>query len=68
MKRRAFVQAIGSAAAGAFVAPLRDPLAGPMRAAKLERVGLELYAVRRAMRADPERTLAAVRAMGRARY
>jgi sugar phosphate isomerase/epimerase len=64
MKRRAFVQAIGSAAAGAFVVPLRGPLAGPMRAAKLERVGLELYAVRKAMRADPERTLAAVRAMG----
>jgi sugar phosphate isomerase/epimerase len=64
MKRRAFVQAIGSAAAGAFVVPLRGPLAGPTRAAKLERIGLELYAVRMAMRADPERTLAAVRAMG----
>ncbi len=46
MKRRAFVQAIGSAAAGAFVAPLRGPLARPRGAAKLERVGLELYAVR----------------------
>jgi sugar phosphate isomerase/epimerase len=32
--------------------------------AKLERVGLELYAVRDAMRADPEGTMAAVRAMG----
>jgi sugar phosphate isomerase/epimerase len=31
---------------------------------KLERIGLELYAVRKAMRADPERTLAAVRALG----
>ena len=64
MKRRAFVQAIGSAAAGAFVAPLRGPRVVRRRAAKLERVGLELYAVRGAMRADPERTLAAVRAMG----
>jgi hypothetical protein len=64
MKRRAFVQAIGSAAAGAFVVPLRGPVVGLRRAAKLERVGLELYAVRRAMRADPERTLAAVRVMG----
>jgi sugar phosphate isomerase/epimerase len=64
MKRRTFVQAIGSAAAGAFVAPLRAPRPGSQRAAKLDRVGLELYAVRRAMRADPERTLAAVRAIG----
>jgi sugar phosphate isomerase/epimerase len=64
MKRRAFVQAIGSAAAASFVAPLRGPLAASTRAARLERVGLELYAVRKAMRADPERTLAAVRTMG----
>jgi sugar phosphate isomerase/epimerase len=64
MKRRAFVQAIGSAAAASFVAPLRGPLPETTRAAKLERIGLELYAVRRAMRADPERTLAAVRAIG----
>lgn len=33
-------------------------------AAKLDRIGLELYAVRKAMRADPERTLAAIRAIG----
>src|SRR5262245_61496352 len=64
MNRRAFVRTIGSAAAGAFVAPLRGPRSASCRAAKLERVGLELYAVRRAMRADPERTLAAVRALG----
>lgn len=31
---------------------------------RLDRVGLELYSVRDAMKADPERTLAAVRAMG----
>jgi len=64
MKRRTFVQAIGSAAASAFVAPLRGTRPEWSRTAKLDRVGLELYAVRRAMKADPERTLAAVRAMG----
>src|SRR5262245_15160923 len=64
MKRRTFGQAIRSAAAGAFDAPSSASQSGSRRAAKLERVGLELYAVRRAMRADPERTLAAVRAMG----
>ncbi len=31
---------------------------------RLERIGLELYAVRNAMRADPEKTLAAIRAIG----
>jgi sugar phosphate isomerase/epimerase len=61
MKRRSFVQAMGAAMAGGFVAPFR---VGGSAAAKLDRIGLELYAVRRAMRADPERTLAAVRAMG----
>src|SRR5258705_10955045 len=30
----------------------------------MERIGLELYAVRRTMAKDPERTLAAVRAIG----
>jgi sugar phosphate isomerase/epimerase len=33
-------------------------------AATLSRIGLELWAVRNAMHDDPERTLAAVRAMG----
>ena len=33
-------------------------------ARRLNRIGLELYSVRDAMRRDPERTLAAVRAMG----
>lgn len=31
---------------------------------QLERIGLELYAVRNAMKANPERTLAAIRAIG----
>ena len=54
---------MGALVAGGFAAPIRGRLVGAS-AAKLERVGLELYAVRRAMRADPERTLAAVRAIG----
>jgi sugar phosphate isomerase/epimerase len=33
-------------------------------AKKLNRIGLELYSVRKAMRADPDRTMAAVRAIG----
>ena len=59
MERRTFVQALGAAAAGVLVEPL------PHTSAKrLERIGLELYAVRKAMAADPERTLAAIRAIG----
>lgn len=59
MKRRTFVQALGTAAAGALVAR-RDLLA----AKRLHRVGLELYSVRHAMHDDPDRTMAAVRAAG----
>ena len=59
MKRRTFVQALGTAAAGAFVAP-SDLFA----AKRLNHVGLELYSVRHAMQADPDRTMAAVRAAG----
>ena len=59
MKRRTFIQTIGAAAAGGFLPPL------PRRSAdQLQRIGLELYAVRHAMARDPERTLAAVRAIG----
>jgi sugar phosphate isomerase/epimerase len=59
MKRRTFVQALGTAAAGALVAP-RTVLA----AKRLNHVGLELYSVRHAMHDDPDRTMAAVRAAG----
>lgn len=59
MKRRTFVQTIGAAAVGVLAPPRRG-----FAAARLKRVGLELYSVRKAMRADPERTLAAVRAIG----
>lgn len=59
MKRRAFVHRLGVAAAGALVAP-----SWRVSAKRLDRIGLELYAVRNAMAKDPERTLAAVRAIG----
>lgn len=55
MKRRAFIHTVGAAAAGGWLA--RFPK-------RLERIGLELYAVRHAMGRDPERTLAAIRAIG----
>jgi sugar phosphate isomerase/epimerase len=64
MKRRTFVQAMGAAVAGGMVAPFRARAPRLGEAAKLDRIGLELYAVRKAMLADPERTLAAVRAIG----
>jgi sugar phosphate isomerase/epimerase len=58
--RRAFVgqcsvTMLGLAGVGAA------PCVAPRR---LSRIGLELYSVREAMRRDPERTMAAVRAMG----
>ena len=59
MKRRPFIQSMLVATSGALAFPRRL-----LAATRLERIGLELYAVRAAMRADPERTLAAVRAMG----
>jgi sugar phosphate isomerase/epimerase len=59
MRRREFVQAFGATFAGAAFLPR----IGPSRD-HLWRVGLELYSVRNAMKADPERTLAAVRAIG----
>lgn len=59
MKRRVFIHALSATAAGGI-------LMGHRRnsSKRLERIGLELYAVRRAMARDPERTLAAVRAIG----
>ena len=58
MRRRTFIQTLGAATA-AGVLPDRLVAFG-----RLERIGLELYSIRKAMRADPERTLAAVRAIG----
>ena len=59
MHRRTFVQALGAAAVTRPWASLH-----PARPGRLARIGLELYSVRDAMHRDPERTLAAVRAMG----
>src|SRR5436309_13497036 len=63
-RRRDFMQPLGAAALGHALrprAPSPDPRAVPR---KLSRIGLELFSVRDAMARDPERTLAAVRAMG----
>jgi sugar phosphate isomerase/epimerase len=61
MKRRDFVQTMSAMTAGGLLAPSRSLFHAPK---KLDRIGLETYAVRHAMEKDPERTLAAVRAMG----
>jgi sugar phosphate isomerase/epimerase len=57
--RRTFVQALGASVATGPLASLRAARSG-----RLARIGLELFSVRDAMQRDPERTLAAVRAMG----
>ena len=59
MQRRSFVQTLGAGLAGAIAAP-KTLLA----ASRLDRIGLELYAVRGAMKADPNATLAAIQAIG----
>jgi sugar phosphate isomerase/epimerase len=58
MDRRHFVYSFSASIAGSWLLPRR------LSTTRLDRIGLELYSVRDAMRADPERTLAAVRAMG----
>ena len=58
MKRRTFVKALATTAASLAIP--RQAFA----ATRLDRIGLELYSIRGAMRADPERSLAAVRAIG----
>jgi sugar phosphate isomerase/epimerase len=63
MRRRDFVQAFGATFAGAAFLPRIAPSIAARRD-HLWRVGLELYSVRNAMKKDPERTLAAVRAIG----
>jgi sugar phosphate isomerase/epimerase len=63
MKRRAFVQTLGAAAAGGLLPPFANRLPNDLPK-KLDRIGLELFAVRHAMTQDPERTLAAIRAIG----
>lgn len=58
MNRRSFVGALSASIVGGKLALHAPPYA------KLSRIGLKLYSVRNEMKADPEATLAAVRAMG----
>ncbi len=59
MNRRSFLYSVSASVAGAGL----SPLAGAVRT-RLDRIGLELYAVRDAMRRDPEGTLAVIRQIG----
>lgn len=59
MNRRTFVHSLSASLAGVSLLPRVL-----VRRSRLDRVGLELYAVRDAMQRDPERTLAAIRGMG----
>jgi sugar phosphate isomerase/epimerase len=63
-RRRDFVKTLGAAALGYALPPRAPRPDSRAPLGKLNRIGLELYSVRDAMRQDPERTLAAVRAMG----
>ena len=60
MKRRDFLHTMGAAATGGMLA--RVPLGSSAK--KLDRIGLETYSCRHAMAQDPDRTLAAIRAIG----
>lgn len=68
MKRRDFVGVMGAAAAGSSLLPTLARASGlggtGSGAASLARIGLETYSVRDKMKADPDGTLRAVRAMG----
>src|SRR5205807_4598118 len=59
VQRRTFVQALAASVVTGPWASLRAARSG-----RLARIGLELFSVRDAMQRDPERTLAAVRAIG----
>jgi len=67
MPRRSFLAALGTGAlgAGAMLASRAAWASGAAaNAGRLDRIGLELYAVRKAMKENPEKTLAAIRAIG----
>ncbi len=66
MPRRSFLAALGTGAVGAGAMFTRTAWAssGHAPAGRLDRIGLELYAVRKAMKENPEKTLAAIRAIG----
>lgn len=59
MDRRLFLASAAAALASRHLARDRAPTAG-----QLDRIGIELYAVRKAMRESPERTLAALASIG----
>jgi sugar phosphate isomerase/epimerase len=59
MNRRSFLHSLSASVAGAGLVPLTAAVR-----TRLDRIGLELYAVRDAMTRDPERTLAAIRQIG----
>ena len=63
MNRRTFLQTSGGVAAGMAIG-LPQPVPNVISKAPLERIGLELYSVRKEMTQDFDRTLAAVRAIG----
>ncbi len=67
MPRRSFLAALGTGALGAgALLPSRAALASGRgeSTSRLDRIGLELYAVRKAMKENPEKTMAAIRAIG----
>ena len=66
MLRRSFLAALGTGAlgAGALLSRAASATPGDAPAGRLDRIGLELYAVRKAMKENPEKTLAAIRAIG----
>lgn len=64
MQRRHFLALVGTSTATLLTIRRSNLHAATDRPLKLNRIGLELYAVRNAMKADPERTLAAIRAIG----
>ena len=64
MDRRDFLTTVGAGAGAWLARDLPRPVTLSLPAGQLERVGLELYAVRKAMRADPESTLQAIAAIG----
>lgn len=64
MNRRLFLTHSAAALAGASLVGRAAHASDVAHARRLKRIGLELYSVRDAMKQDPEKTMAAVRAMG----
>jgi sugar phosphate isomerase/epimerase len=64
MPRRSFLAALGTGAGALLAARAAGASEAPPAAGRLDRIGLELYAVRKAMKENPEKTLAAIRAIG----